>query len=155
MTLIATNSHLMEYPRRNSDAFSRRKPNVSTALKLKASMHIFKLSLVAYSIITEHSPCFSKSFRLSFQVWPQPRTHGLLPTHGAAVKSLVQAGHVTPRLAFNLSRAFIMIRPINYWFSYVIVFYMYNVYLLLFNCILILYGPHRCFILVIVFVTAT
>ena len=52
-TLIATNSHIMEYPNRNSGEFSRRssKPNISTVLKLKAGMHIFKLSLAAYSII--------------------------------------------------------------------------------------------------------
>ena len=52
-TLIATNSHIMEYPNRNSGEFSRRssKSNISTVLKLKAGMHIFKLSLAAYSII--------------------------------------------------------------------------------------------------------
>ena len=52
-TLIATNSHIMEYPNRNSGEFSRRssKSNISTVLKLKAGMHIFKLSLAAYLII--------------------------------------------------------------------------------------------------------
>ena len=52
-TLISTDSHLMEYPSRNSGDFPRRsrKPSISTVWKLKAGMHIFKLSLIAYLII--------------------------------------------------------------------------------------------------------